>query len=74
LDYKTVQLRIRAAATAKEALLLAQERYRVGATAYIDLSTALDQYQNAENQTLIAIYTYHRDFAALEAAIGRPLR
>jgi len=74
LDYKTVQLRIRAAATAKEALLLAQERYRVGATAYIDLSTALDQYQNAENQTLVAIYTYHRDFAALEAAVGRPLR
>lgn len=74
LDYQTVQLRIRAAATAKEALDVAQERYRVGATAYLDLSTALDTYQNAQNQTLIAIYTYHRDFAALEAAVGRPLR
>jgi outer membrane protein len=73
-DWEIIGLRDRAVQTARTALSLAQERYRVGATSYIELTLAVDDYQNAENDRLRAIYQYHRDFAALEFAVGRPLR
>lgn len=73
-DYRAVQLQEEAAATARIALQTAQERYRVGSTSYLELSNQQDTYQQAENQRLVAIYTYHRTFAELEAAVGRALR
>lgn len=73
-DYQAVDLQTRASAAARQALELAQERYRVGSATYLELSNAQDTYQTAENGRLNAIYAYHRDFAALEAAVGRPLR
>ena len=62
------------AATAKEALYLAQERYRVGAGAYLDVSQAQDQYNTAQTDYINAVYQYHSAFATLESAVGRPLR
>jgi len=73
-DYRAVRLQEEAAATARIALTTAQERYRVGSTSYLELSNQQDTYQRAENDRLVAIYTYHRTFAELEAAVGRPLR
>jgi outer membrane protein len=56
------------------ALKLAQEKYRVGSATAVELSTQRDQYQQAVEQRLTSIFDYHRAFAALERAVGRPLR
>ena len=61
-------------AQASLALRLAQEKYRVGSATAVDLSTQRDDYQRAVQQQLAAIFDYHRAFAALERAVGRPLR
>ncbi len=61
-------------ATAKEALYLAQERYRVGAGGYLDVSQAQDAYNTAQTDYINAVYQYHSAFATLESAVGRPLR
>lgn len=71
---QTVALQERSASTAREALFLAQERYRVGAGTFIDVATARDEYARAQTDYVNAIYEYHRAFAALENAVGRPLR
>jgi outer membrane protein len=71
---QTVALQEKNAATAREALNLAQERYRVGANTFIEVSQARDDYARAQTDYLNAIYDFHRSFAALENAVGRPLR
>ncbi|MGZ8456421.1 MAG: TolC family protein, partial [Gemmatirosa sp.] len=71
---QTVALQEQSASTAREALFLAQERYRVGAGTFIDVATARDEYARAQTDYVNAIYEYHRAFAALENAVGRPLR
>ncbi|MDF1502662.1 TolC family protein [Roseisolibacter sp. H3M3-2] len=71
---QTVALQEQSAATAREALSLAQERYRVGAGTFIDVATARDEYARAQTDYVNAVYEYHRAFAALENAVGRPLR
>lgn len=71
---QTVALQEKNAATAREALSLAQERYRVGANTFIEVSQARDDYARAQTDYINAIYEFHRSFAALENAVGRPLR
>ena len=71
---QTVALQEQNANTAREALSLAQERYRVGASTFIDVSQARDAFAQAQTDYLNAVYEYHRSFAALENAVGRPLR
>jgi outer membrane protein len=71
---QTVALQERSAATSREALQLAQERYRVGAGTFIDVSQARDEYARAQTDYVNAVYEYHRAYAALENAVGRPLR
>jgi len=71
---QTVALQEKNASTAREALNLAQERYRVGANTFIEVSQARDDYARAQTDYLNAIYDFHRSFAALENAVGRPLR
>jgi outer membrane protein len=56
------------------ALNLAQEKYRVGSATAVELSDQRDQYQRAVSQLLTSTFDYHRAFAALERAVGRPLR
>jgi outer membrane protein len=72
--YEAVGLQTTNAATAREALQLAEERYRVGANTFVDLTTARGEYERAETDRIDAVYEFHRAFAALEAAVGRTLR
>ena len=56
------------------ALSLAQERYRVGANTFLDVTQSRAEYERAQTDLINAIYEFHRSFAALENAVGRPLR
>ena len=71
---KTVALQQQTSAKAKQELTLVQERYRVGATTYVDVMQARADYERAENDRINAVYDYHKAFAALESAVGHPLR
>jgi outer membrane protein len=71
---KTVAIQEQNSAAAREELALAQERYRVGASTFLDITDARASFERAENDRINAIYDYHKAFAALESAVGRPLR
>jgi outer membrane protein len=71
---QTVALQEQNARTARTALALAQERYRVGGASIVDLQQARGAYEQAESDRISAIYDVQRAFTALEAAVGRPLR
>jgi outer membrane protein len=72
--YEAVRIQEQNSATARDALTLAQERFRVGASSFIDVQTARADYERAETERINAVYEFHKAFAALEAAVGRPLR
>jgi outer membrane protein len=59
---------------AREQLSFAEERYRVGAATFLDVTSARGLFEQAQIDRVNAIYDYHRAFAALESAVGRPLR
>jgi outer membrane protein len=59
---------------ARDQLRLAQDRYRLGAGTSLEVSDAQNAVQQAEGDYVNAVYFYHRAIAALEAAVGRPLR
>jgi outer membrane protein len=71
---KTVTLQESNATKAKQELKLVQDRYRIGATTFVDLTEARATYERAESDRITAIYDYHKAFAALESAVGHPLR
>ncbi len=71
---KTVTLQEQNAAKAKQELKLVQDRYRIGATTFVDLTEARATYERAESDRITAVYDYHKAFAALESAVGHPLR
>ncbi|MEO7086966.1 MAG: TolC family protein [Gemmatimonadaceae bacterium] len=71
---QTIDLRTTTAAQATEALAFADESYKVGAKTFLDVTTARGQYEQALVARVNAIYDYHKAFAALESAVGRPLR
>lgn len=71
---RTVTLQEQVAARAREELSFAEERYRVGASTFLDVSTSRATYEQAQVDRVNAVYEYHRAFAALENAVGRPLR
>ena len=71
---KTVVLQEQNAAKAKQELKLVQDRYKIGATTFVDLTEARATYERAESERINAIYDYHKAFAALESAVGHPLR
>jgi outer membrane protein TolC len=50
------------------------ERYRVGAISIVDLVQARGDFERAETDRITAVYDVQRAFAALENAVGRPLR
>ena len=59
---------------ARDQLRLAQDRYRLGAGTALEVSDAQNAVQAAEGDYVNAVYDYHKAIAALEAAVGRPLR
>jgi outer membrane protein len=72
--FQTIAVQEQTSASAREALALAQERFRVGANTFVDVTQARSDYERAETDRINAIYEYHKAFAALEGAVGRPLR
>ena len=71
---QTVVLQEQNAVRARDELRLAEERYRVGASTFLDVTQARASFERAENERIAAIYDFHTAFAALESAVGRPLR
>lgn len=71
---KTVELQTQVAQKAAEELAFAQESYKVGAKTFLDVTTARGTYEKAQIDRVDAVYNYHKAFAALENAVGRPLR
>jgi outer membrane protein len=59
---------------ASEQLVLAQERYRLGAAAYLELLDAQSNMATAERDYLTAMFEFHQAVAQLESATGRRLR
>jgi outer membrane protein len=72
--YRTIALQESNRAAAREALELATQRYRVGSGTYIELLDARVEAERAEADYVNAVYDYHKSIAALENAVGRPLR
>ena len=73
-DQRAADLQQRNTQVAREALSLAEERYRVGAGTFVDVAQARADYERAQNDYINAVYQFQRDFATLENAVGRPLR
>jgi outer membrane protein len=71
---KTVALQEQNAAKARQELKLVQDRYKIGATTFVDLTEARATYERAESERINAIYDYHKAFSVLESAVGHPLR
>jgi outer membrane protein len=71
---RAVALQEQNALKAREEQRLAEERYRVGAGTFLDVTQARSSFERAENDRINAIYEFHKAFAALESAVGRPLR
>lgn len=71
---RTVALQDQTARQAREELAFAEERYRVGAATFLDVTTSRSTYEQAQIARINSVYDYHKAFAALENAVGRPLR
>jgi outer membrane protein len=71
---KTVQLQEQTAQKAAEELAAVEERYRVGAATFLEVTTSRGSYETAQIGRVNSIYDYHTAFANLESAVGRPLR
>jgi outer membrane protein len=71
---QTVVLQEQNASKAKEEVAFAEERYRVGASTFLDVVTSRGTYEQALIDRVNAVYDYHKAFAQLENAVGRPLR
>jgi outer membrane protein len=71
---QTVALQEQNATKAREELSYAEERYKVGASTFLDVVTSRGTYEQALIDRVNSVYDYHKAFAALENAVGRPLR
>ncbi|HET7631492.1 MAG TPA: TolC family protein [Gemmatimonadaceae bacterium] len=74
LASRTIALREQNADKAREEYQFAQERYKVGQANYLDVTTAHATFVQAQVDRLTSIYDFQKAFAALESAVGRPLR
>lgn len=72
--HRLVQIEERNVAVATEQLSLARERYRLGAANFLELLDAESSMQQAERDYLNAVYSFHQNLVALEAATGVQLR
>ena len=72
--YQAVQIQRENSQAAREALALSQERFRVGANTFVDVVQSRADFERAESELITAIYEFHRAYATLESAVGRPLR
>ena len=73
-SYRAIAVQAANRESARDQLRLAQDRYRLGAGTSLEVSDAQNAVQRAEGDYVNAVYDYHKAVAALEAAVGRPLR
>lgn len=71
---QAVRLQELNAQRAREELSFAEERYRVGASTFLEVTDARTSFERAESERINSIYDYHKAYAQLESAVGRPLR
>jgi outer membrane protein len=71
---QTVALQQQNSAKARQELQFVQDQYAVGLSTFVDLTTSRASYAQAENDRINAVYNYHKAVAALESAVGQPLR
>ncbi len=72
--YQTIGVQSNNRAAAEDALTLAEEQYKVGSGSIIQLNDAQVAAEQAGVSYINAVYDYHKAIAALELAVGRPLR
>ena len=72
--YRTTAIQDTNRAAARDGLQLATERYRVGSGTFFELLDAQVAALRAETDYVNSVFDYHKALAALEAAVGRPLR
>jgi outer membrane protein TolC len=72
--YLVVQAEERNRALSEEQLQLQQRRYALGAADLLLLMDAQTRLTTAEQAYLTALYDFHYNLIALEAAVGQPLR
>lgn len=72
--FRTVELQEQNALRARDEVRLAEERFRVGAATFLDVTEARSSFERAESERINAIYDFHKANAALVNAVGRPLR
>lgn len=72
--FQTIAIQVNNRSASGEALSLATERYRVGSGTFIELLDARVAAEQADADYVTAVYDYHKAFADLENAVGRPLR
>lgn len=73
-SYQAIGVQATSREAAQDQLRLAQDRYRLGAGTALEVTDAQTSVQQAESDYVNAVYDYHKAIAALEAAVGRPLR
>jgi outer membrane protein len=73
-SYRAIAVQEANRIAARDQLRLAQDRYRLGAGTSLEVSDAQNAVSQAEGDYVNAVYFYHKAIAALEAAVGRPLR
>jgi outer membrane protein len=73
-SFKAIAVQAASRNAARDQLRLAQDRYRLGSGTALEVSDAQNSVQRAEGDYVNSIYDYHKSLAALEAAVGRPLR
>lgn len=72
--YRAIAIQDTSRTAAREQLQLATERYRVGSGTFFELLDAQVAELRAEQDYVNAVYDYHKAVAALEGAVGQPLR
>lgn len=73
-SFKAIAVQAQSREAARDQLRLAQDRYRLGSGTALEVSDAQNSVQRAEGDYVNSIYDYHKALAALESAVGRPLR
>lgn len=73
-SYKAIAVQLASRDAARDQLRLAQDRYRLGSGTALEVSDAQNSVQRAEGDYVNAVYDYHKTLAALEQAVGQPLR
>ncbi len=71
--YQAALLQQQVRQTAEEELLLAEERFRFGATTSVEVVDAQASLAEAERAEISAVYEYHRALTSLEAVLGGTL-